>query len=187
VLRENDQADAAKNFRFFLESFDAFDEQARGRFTTVRARMMYAMSVAFDPATSSVLTVTVPNVRVHRLVVSRFDQRDMTLSEEFLPSLAGGLRTSGEKRSIDEYYTTGAAVEDGRLYVVSAAFSTVLTIDLATRSVVEAFGVPGADRPVGLAIKGAEFYVASENGTVSVVPRQTAVSDLDRAPQATTH
>jgi disulfide bond formation protein DsbB len=183
VLRENDQADAAKNFRFFLESFDRFDEVARGRFTTVRARMMYAMSVASDPATNSLLTVTVPNARVHRLVISRFDRRDMTLSEEFVPALGGGLRPSGEKRSPDEYYVTGAGVEGGRLHAVSAAFSTVLTIDLATRTLVEAHGVAGVRRPVGLAIKGGEFYVTGEDGTVYVVPRP-ATAATTTAPSA---
>ena len=88
VLRENDKADADRNFRFFLESFDRFDEVSRSRFGTVRARMMYTMSAAFDPASKSIYTVTVPNTKVKRLVVSRFDRRDLTLSEEFVPALA---------------------------------------------------------------------------------------------------
>ena len=50
VLEPSDKADADANFRYFLESFDRFDEVARSRFGTVRARMMYVMSAAFDPA-----------------------------------------------------------------------------------------------------------------------------------------
>jgi disulfide bond formation protein DsbB len=171
VLRENDQADPLKNFRFFLESFDRFDEVARGRFTTVRARMMYVMAVAHDPATNSLLTVSVPNARVHRLVVSRFDRRDMTLSEEFVPALAGGLRPGGETRSPDEYYVTGAAVENGRLYAISAAFSTLLTFDPASRTLVGADAITGIERPVGLGLTGSDFYIAKEDGSVFVVPR----------------
>ncbi len=90
VLRENDQADPDANFKYFLESFDRFDEVSRSRFGTVRARMMYTMSAAFDPAGKSVYTITVPNAKVKRLVVSRFDADDMTLSEEFVPKLPGG-------------------------------------------------------------------------------------------------
>ena len=172
VLAENDQADAAKNFRFFLESFDRFDERARGRFTTVRARMMYALSVAHDPASHSIFTITVPNARVQRLVVSRFDQRDMTLSEEFVPALpaAGTLRLASDTRSLDEYYVTGATVVGGKLVALSAAFGTLLTIDPATRAVVSASAIGGIDRPVGLAVKGDDVYVASENGTIHVAP-----------------
>ena len=48
VLEPSDKADADANFRFFLESFDTFDEVSRSRFGTVRARMMYVMSAAYD-------------------------------------------------------------------------------------------------------------------------------------------
>jgi hypothetical protein len=61
VLREDDKADADKNFRFFLESFDKFSEVSRSRLSTVRARMMYTMSLAFDPEGKSLYTITVPN------------------------------------------------------------------------------------------------------------------------------
>ena len=173
VLRENDRADADKNFRFFLESADRFDEVSRSRLGTVRARMMYTMSLAFDPATRSVYTLTVPNAKVKRLVVSRFDRRDLTLSEEFMPALApdSGLRLSGDKRSLDEYYVTGATVDAGRLYAISAAFNTLLTIDLATHNLVAAHAIPGLDRPVGLTIKGDDFYIVGEGGGLAVVAR----------------
>jgi disulfide bond formation protein DsbB len=173
VLRENDQADASRNFRFFLESFDKFDELSRSRLGTVRARMMYTMSVAFDPATNSVYTVTVPNTRVKRLVVSRFDRRDLTLSEEFVPALSpsSDLRFAGEKRSLDELYVTGATIADGRMYAISAAYSTLLTIDLATRSVVAAHAIPSLERPVGTAVKGDDLYVIGEEGMMAVVAK----------------
>ncbi len=173
ILRENDQADPDKNFRFFLESFDKFDEVARSRFGTVRARMMYTMSLAFDPAGKSLYTTTVPNTFARRLVVSRFDQGDRTLSEEFTPAIApeAGLSLPDKKRSLNELYVTGATVADGRLYAISAAFSTLVAIDLSTRSVVAAYAIPGLERPTGLAIKGGDFYIACEDGTVAVVGR----------------
>jgi disulfide bond formation protein DsbB len=189
VLRESDQADADKNFRFFVESPDRFEEVSRSRLGTVRARMMYTMSLAFDPVTNSVYTITVPNAKVKRLVVSRFDRRDLTLSEEFMPVLASGsgLTLSGEKRSLDEYYVTGATIDDGRLYAISAAFSTLLTIDLAAHAVVAAHAIPGLDRPVGLAIKGNDFYIAGEGGALAIVPRPAeAHSGATAADGATT-
>lgn len=171
ILRENDQADAGKNFRYFLESFDKFEELSRSRLGTVRARMMYVMSLAFDPATKSIYTVTVPNSKVKRLVVSRFDRRDLTLSEEFVPALApeSGLTFSGEKRSLDELYITGAAVADGRMYAISAAYSTLVTVDLAAHSVVAAHAIPGLARPAGIAIRSGDFYIIGEAGEVFVV------------------
>lgn len=173
ILTENDKADPDRNFRFFLESFDRFDEVTRSRLGTIRARMMYVMSAAFDPGTNAIYTITVPNTRVKRLVVSRFDRRDMTLSGEFVPAIApdSGLTLAGEKRSLDEYYVTGAAVADGRLYAISAAHGVLLTIDLASHAVVAAHQIAGLSRPVGLAIRGGEFYVADADGTIRVVDR----------------
>ena len=174
VLRENDKADAAANFRYFLASFDKFDEVSRSRFTTVRAKMMYVMSAAFDPADGSVYTVTVPNAKVRRLVVSRFDRRDMTLSEEFTPALGpdSGLAFKTEKGSLDSFYVSGAAFHEGKLYAISAAFGTLLTIDPQARTVVAARSIPGLERPVGLAIKGGEAFIIDAAGGLTIVPLQ---------------
>ncbi|MBE3097481.1 MAG: disulfide bond formation protein B [Planctomycetes bacterium] len=180
VLRENDRADAGRNDRYFLESFDRFDQVRRSRFGTVRARMMYAMSLAFDPATKSIYTVTVPNSKVRQLVVSRFDRRDWTLSEEFLPVLApdAGLAFRGEKRSLDELYVTGATIADGRMYVISAAHGTLLTIDLRARAVVGAHTIGGVSRPTGIAVKGDALYVVGENGTIVIVEKPGLAAGL---------
>jgi hypothetical protein len=172
VLRPNDQADADANYRFFLESRNQFDEVVRGRFGTVRARFLYIMSAAWDPASGSVLTVTVPNSRLKRLVVSRFDRRDLTLSEEYTPILAPepGL-TLAAGRTLDELVVAGAAVADGKLFVLSAAYGTLLTIDLVRRQVVAAHAIAGLTRPTGLTIKGSDFYIINEAGQVTVVAR----------------
>jgi disulfide bond formation protein DsbB len=134
--------------------------------------MMYVLSAAFDPATNSVYTVTVPNNKVKRLVLSRFDRRDMTLSEEFSPTIApaAGLALAG-KRSLDEFVVTGATIADGRMYAISAAYNTLLTIDLSTHMVVAAHTIPGLVRPTGIAVKGESLYIVGESGAVWVVGR----------------
>ncbi len=173
ILRESDSADSNKNFRYFLESFDRFDEVSRSRLSTVRARMMYVMSLAFDPMANALYTVTVPNSKFKRLVVSRFDRSDLVLSEEFSPMIAPGrgLRFSGERRSLDELFVTGASVADGRMYAISAAYGMLLIIDLNTHAVIAAYTVPGLDRPTGIAIKGSELYIVNEDAIVSMVGR----------------
>ncbi|MBA4071305.1 MAG: hypothetical protein C0497_05630 [Gemmatimonas sp.] len=172
VLKPNDKANADSNFRYFRESRDQFDEVARSRFGTVRARMLYIMSAAYDAASNSIYTITVPSNVVKRMVVSRFDRRDMVLSEELVPTLArsAGL-TLGEDRSLGEYMITGAAVGDGQLYAISAAHSTLLTLDLATHRIVAAHVVPGLRNPVGLAARGSDLYLLGADGTVTVVAR----------------
>ncbi len=173
ILRENDGADANRNYRYFLESFDKFDEVSRSRLGTVRARMMYVMSLAYDPATNSLYTFTVPNSKTKGLVVSRFDRSDMTLSEEYVLKLApeSGLKLSAKNRSLGDLYVTGAAISEGRVYAISAAYSTLLTIDLAGRAIVAAHAIPGLIRPVGIAVRGGDFYIAGEGGEVFVIAR----------------
>ncbi len=181
VLRPNDHASADSNFRYFLESRDQFDEVTRGRFGTVRARLLYILSAAYDATSNSVFTVTVPNHLVKRLVVSRFDRRDLTLSEEFVPVLAeeSGL-TLAKDRTLGEFMVTGATIADGRMYAVSAAYGTLLTIDLASRRVTAAHVIPGLARPAGIAAKGDALFIVGEDGMLTVVARPAAPAPAGR-------
>jgi len=171
ILREHDGADADFNFRFFLESFDRFDEVSRSRLSTIRARMMYTLSAAFDPATGSLYTLTVPNSKTRRLVVSRFDRRDMTLSAEFMPAVHAdsGLTLAGPSRSLDELYVSAATFAGDRLYALSAAYGTLLAIDPLRQAVVAAYVIPGLSKPTGLARRDQNLYVVCEDGTLVIV------------------
>ncbi len=177
VLKPNDKANADSNYRYFLESRDQFDEVTRSRFGTVRARLLYTMSAAYDAASNSIYTLTVPNHLVQRLVVSRFDRKDMTLSEEFVPTLAkdAGLAL-GKDRSLGEFMVTGAAIADGRMYAISAAFSTLLTIDLASHRVIAAQSIAGLTQPTGIAIRGDDLYIIGADRTVTVLPLLTPMA-----------
>ncbi len=172
-LEASDHADAARNFRFFLTPTDRFEEIGRGRFATVRARMMYVDALAFDATRDAYFTVAVPSPKQPKLVVSRFERSDLTLSEEFEPRLAAdaGLALAGEGRSLAEYVVSGVAAREGRLYALSARFDTLLVIDPARRAVVGAYAVPGLERPAGLAAVGSELWIAQEDGGVKVVER----------------
>lgn len=177
VLREALRADAVRNHRYFLESFEAFEELSRARLSTVRARLMYVMSLAFDPATRSLYTLTVPNAITHQLVVSRFDRADMTLSEEFLPSLAASMMApAGPDRSLGDLFVTAATFADGRLYALSAAHATLLAIDPGTHAVVAAWAIPGLVRPTGMAMKGGRLYVVSDDASLAIVDGLTRVA-----------
>ena len=170
VLRESDKADAEGNFRYFLESPAAFDQVSRSRFATLRAKMMYVMSAAADPATRSIVTVTVPNAKTKRWVVSRFDMADMALSEEFAPTLAQALALPREgPNPLDAFYVTAATIAGGRLYALSAAHSTLLTLDLASHAIVAAHTIPGLAQPTGLALNAGRFLIVSRHATLTIV------------------
>ena len=171
LLRPDSRADAAREWRHFLDGDGTMTELVRGRFATVRARQMYALALAYDPAANELITVGAPSPRHRQLVVSRFDRGDLLLSSEFLPRLGPGLVASGPGRGPGEYMVTGATVADGLLYAISAAYSTLLVIDLQSRSVTAAYAVPGITRPVGLAASGRQLLVAQADGRIAVVER----------------
>ena len=173
LLKPDPRADAGAEWRHFLETDGQVSELDLGRFATVRARQMYVLSLAFDQAARELVTVSVPDPRHHQLVVSRFARSDMMLSSEFEPRLAAGLTLSGPKRTLADYMVTGATVAGGRLYAISAAYSTLLVIDLKEKIVQAAYSVPGLQRPVGLAVRGSHLLVAQADGRIAVLARPT--------------
>lgn len=170
LLRQDSAADEAAMWRRFLATSGGVAELRRARFATVRARQLYVLSLAFDAARHELITVTVPSPRHRRLVISRFARRDWLLSSEFEPRLDSGL-VLRDGRALAEYYVTGATVASGVLYVVSAAWSTVLAIDLASGSVRAAWTAPGITRPAGIVVRAGEILIAQEDGRVLVFAR----------------
>ncbi|MFI5208625.1 MAG: hypothetical protein ACHQX4_11500, partial [Gemmatimonadales bacterium] len=171
LLRPDPRADPGAEWRHFLSSDGAVSELSLGRFETVRAHQMYVLSLAFDPAAQELITVSVPNPRHRQLVVSRFARADMALASEFEPRLAAGLVLKGPERTLAEYVVTGAVVADGRLYSISAAYSTLLVIDLGEKTVRAAYAVPGLAHPVGLAARGSQLLVAQADGRIAALER----------------
>jgi DNA-binding beta-propeller fold protein YncE len=129
------------------------------------------LSLAYDRQADELITITVPSPRHQRLVVSRFAREDRLLSSEFELRLAGGLALTDPARSLGDYVITGAVVADGLLYALSAAYSTLLVIDLRTKLVTAAYAVEGVERPVGLAASGSELLVAQADGRIAVIGR----------------
>ncbi len=171
LLRPDTRADDALEWRHFLETDGKVTELRRARLATVRARQQYVLSLAYDAAADELITISVPSPRHQRLVISRFDRADFLLSSEFLPRLDPRLTVSAPERGLADYIVTGAVVADGKLYAISAAYSTLLVIDLQTRSVTALYAVPGISKPVGLAVRGSQLLVADPNGRIAVLER----------------
>jgi disulfide bond formation protein DsbB len=169
LMRPDPSADADREWRRFRETDGRVTELLRSRFETERARVMYVLSLAYDREADELITVTVPSPRHQRLVVSRFARGDRLLSSEFEPPLAAGLELRAPDRSLADYVVTGAVVSDGMLYAMSAAYSTLLAIDLQTKLIVAAYAVPGIEHPVGLAVRGSELLVAQADGQIAVI------------------
>jgi len=167
-------ADDRAEWRHFLSTDGQVAELGLGRLQTVRAHQMYVRSLAFDPAAQELITASVPNPRHHQLVVCRFSRKDMVLSSEFEPRLGPGIALAAQNRAVADYVPTGAVVADGRLYAISAAYSTLLVVDLGDRALRAAYAVPGLAHPVGLAARGTQLLVGQADGRIAVLGRPGA-------------
>lgn len=182
LLRPDTSADPDREWRHFRATTGDVTELRRSRFATVRARLLYVLSLAYDPEADELITVSVPSARHRRLVVSRFTRADMTLASEFLPRLDPGLSLRSDDRSLAEYVVTGSVVRNGLLYLISGAFSTVLVIDLTEKVVVAAYTVPGIEQPVGLAARGSQLLVAQADGRIAAVELPLVGGSSARGP-----
>lgn len=171
LLRADPETDEAHEWRHFLTTTGGVAEVRRSRLATMRARQMYVLSAAYDREADELITVSVPSARHPRLVVSRFDRSDLLLSSEFEARVGPDLMLAGSDRSLAEYVVTGAVASGGMLHLVSAAHSTVLVVDLASRSVVAAYAVPEIEQPVGITLREEEWLIAQADGRVAVVGR----------------
>jgi disulfide bond formation protein DsbB len=177
LLAPDPGARESREWRHFLSTDGEMTELRLSRFQTVRAHQMYVLSLAFDPSREELITVSVPNPRHRQLVVSRFARKDLVLSSEFEPRLGVGLALRDPDRSLAEYVITGAVVADGRLYALSASYSTLLVVDLETETVEAAYTLSEIAHPVGLAARGGELLVAQEDGRVGVFERPLATAE----------
>jgi disulfide bond formation protein DsbB len=171
LLRPDSTADADAEWRRFLATDGGVTELRLGRFATVRARQMYVLSLAYDPAAQELITVTVPSSRQRRVVVSRFARADFLPASEFQPHLAPEMASAGADSSLVGYLITGATVAEGTLYAISAAYSTLLVLDLRDRTIRAAYTVPGLTRPTGLTVRGSQLLVAQADGRLALVER----------------
>jgi len=177
LLMPDPGAQESREWRHFLSTDGEMTELRLSRFQTVRAHQMYVMSLAFDPSERELITVSVPNPRHRQLVVSRFAREDLVLASEFEPRLTAGLAPGAPGRSLAEYVVTGATVADGRLYAISAAYSTLLVVDLERKAVETAYALPDIEQPVGLAVRGSQLLVAQSDGRIAVVERPSTTRE----------
>lgn len=164
-----------ENYPNFIEGWDQYAVTARGAYNTVRARMLHISSMAYLSENNSVYTVTVPNAKNRKLIVSRFDKADNLLSEEFAPVPGSGvqLKEGKENKDLGDYYVTGLTAHQGQLYALSKQFSQILQIDPQRREIVAVYAFAGITNPQGILFKNDEMQILSHENGENIVYRLT--------------
>jgi disulfide bond formation protein DsbB len=166
VLLAEAQEPGKPSWRHFLENGGAFLEQGRGRFATVRARLNYVSSLALDPG-RGLYTAAVPNPSRKALVISRFDPKDLVLSEEFVARLGPEGPQLAPGRSLSDLLPVGLTAHGDNLLLLSPG--VLLELDPRSQTILRGWSLGGVDRPVGLATRNGEIHVLCADGRIAVL------------------
>ncbi len=168
TVKENPKADEVKNFRYFLEGANTFDEIGwRNRFKTSRARDYYVLTARSNG--QSTYMITVPSTRYKKLVVVEQLNSDKGLASEFIPAVAENVILK-EKRDLGELYVTGLAINNGKLYAVSKNFNTIVVIDPIQKKIVDTIGLPKELTNIrALTFEGDKFIIDSYENAKNVI------------------
>ncbi|GAA9753844.1 disulfide bond formation protein B [Helicobacter pylori] len=137
-ITPNKNANALKNFPYFLEGANSFDEVERSRLKTSRAKNYY-VSAARRGAKFTYL-ITTPNKRYKDLIIISMLNSDKQVHGEFLLEL--GNAKLKEKRKLGELVISALALKDNKLYAFSKEFNTLLVIDPTKEEILEVYGLP---------------------------------------------
>ncbi|GIU19181.1 disulfide bond formation protein B [Shewanella sp. MBTL60-007] len=133
----------------FIEGTDGVREVKRSRFATVRAKYNYVASVAWDANTQEYLMVTLPATKRNNFVVSRLSGKDYELNSEAIISIDAKAYPN----------VTGVSVVDDKAYLLSHSGQQMLTMDLASNTIVAASDIAGLNNPQALTVVNGEFAV----------------------------
>ncbi|WP_231181427.1 disulfide bond formation protein B [Helicobacter pylori] len=137
-ITPNKNANALKNFPYFLEGANSFDEVERSRLKTSRAKNYY-VSAARRGAKFTYL-ISAPNKRYKDLIIISMLNSDKQVHGEFLLEL--GNAKLKEKRKLGELVISALALKDNKLYAFSKEFNTLLVIDPTKEEILEVYGLP---------------------------------------------
>lgn len=171
VVEDNGTADINKNYRFFLDGYDTFDHITRGRFTTVRAKLMYILGLDYDKEANSYFTLTVPNNKTKKLILSRFDANDRTLSQEDIVKVDSSLKVK-EGRDLGEFYITAMDVVEDKIYALSRQYNSILVISKETNKVIDIYAFDeNIKDPRGLTVKDGKFYILTSSQKLFILDK----------------
>ncbi|HLR55650.1 MAG TPA: disulfide bond formation protein B [Actinomycetales bacterium] len=166
-----EDVDADVEWKDFRETtgdlMPVFGSRTHPALGTSRARSAYILSLAMDRDTGLYSVVSVPSPNTPDIVVSQF-AADHGLSKEDVLGLGAGLNLR-DGTELADYYPVGSDIADGKMYVLSRTYQTLLVVDMETVEVIEAWELPEIGDYHGIAIADDSMFVLSRDGGKDVV------------------
>lgn len=167
VQRVNqNEVDEKIQWKFLRESDGALMPMFKGSripVMTTRAKKAYVLSLAKDPDSRYAYMVSISVKKSPNVILLKYDTKDNQISEEsileFSP-LAGAKKDA----KTSEFYITGSDIAGGKMLALSKSFNALVVIDLASKSIEDAYELPQIGDAHDLAIVDDKLYILSREG-----------------------
>lgn len=130
---------------------------------TTRAKKNYVLSLAKDPDSRYFYMLTVAAKKAPNVILLKFDSKDNQISEETILEFGKDLQLK-EGAKVNNFYITGADIANGKMLAVSKNYNALLVIDLASKTITDAYTLPQVGDISDIAIKGDELYLLTREG-----------------------
>lgn len=144
-----------------------FGSKNRPLLNTARAKGSYTLSIAMNHDTGLYALVNIPSPTAKKMVVSQFAS-DNYLAREDVLTFADSLAVAPEA-TVNDYYPVGADIADGKMYLLSKTYQTLLIVDMETIQITEAWELPEIGDYHGIAVAGDSLWILSDDDGKDVV------------------
>ncbi|OKL51975.1 hypothetical protein BSZ39_12650 [Bowdeniella nasicola] len=154
-----DEVDPDEAWMDYLESTgnlgSAFGVKQRMRLVTTRAKAAFSLAVAKDDTSDGYLLVSVPSKKNKSIVIAQYGKNHKLVRE-------GVLKANDEDMKVEDYYPVSAEIADGKLYVLSKTYQSLLVVDPKTNVLEATYELPEIGDYHGLTVKDGVFYILSD-------------------------
>lgn len=159
----SDKKEKNEQWKHLLKGSDKWKLKEKNRFSTLRAKQQYILAFDYDTKKDIFFTASVPNNVRNYWSVAIFDGNDKMILEEYIPKVSENLNLK-EEDGLGKFYITGIDLQGDTAYLLSKNYSTILKLDLNTKTIQDAYVFSGVPNPVALVVKDNKFYIFSRDG-----------------------
>ncbi len=134
--------------------------RSRINMRTVRAKWAHVDALAIGDG--NLYAISVPNKTSKKAVLLRFSTKDWQITGEFPLEASPDLQLK-PNRNVSDYYVTGLAWKDGKLYAISPRYHSLLVVDPNNGQVEKVYELSGLIEPRSAFFKDEELYVLDYN------------------------
>lgn len=130
---------------------------------TTRGKKGYVLSLAKDPNSRYAYMVTLATSKSPKALLLKYDTTDNQISEETILEFGANAGAKAGAKTSD-FYITGSDIIGGKMLAISKNFNALVVIDLASKTIEDAYELPAVGDASDLAVVDDKLYILSRDG-----------------------